>query len=164
FLKKPTQLDGWAGSAEFDPIGISEYVDIRYLRESELKHGRICMLAAVGLIVQELVTFGGKYFPKMLPVQAHDFYLGGMSQLLLFIAAFESLSYFAIRETLEGKREPGDFGFDPLNLGKEPAAFAKFRESELKNGRLAMIAVGGMIHQQWVSGQGTLEQLFHFKP
>mmetsp|Transcript_1661 Transcript_1661/g.4417 ORF Transcript_1661/g.4417 Transcript_1661/m.4417 type:complete len:211 (-) Transcript_1661:2837-3469(-) len=166
FLVKPKNLDGWAGNAEFDPLLISDYVDMRFLREAELKHGRICMLAALGLLVQELYTFGGKYFPKMLPTEAHDFYLktGGMSQLLLFIAAFESLSYFAIRDTLDGKREPGDFGFDPLGLGKDPAAFEKYRVNELKNGRLAMIGVGGMIHGMFVSHQGTIEQLTNFKP
>mmetsp|Transcript_12381 Transcript_12381/g.12469 ORF Transcript_12381/g.12469 Transcript_12381/m.12469 type:complete len:205 (+) Transcript_12381:56-670(+) len=165
FLLKPKNLEGYAGNAEFDPLGISDYVDMRFLREAELKHGRICMLAAVGILVQEFFTFGGKYFPKMLPVDAHDYYLktGGMSQLLLFIAGFESMSYFAIKQTLEGKREPGDFAFDPLSLGKDPAVFARFRENELKNGRLAMIAVGGFIHQMWVSKMGVIEQLTNFK-
>jgi len=78
------------------------------------------MLACLGFVVQEIYTFGGTYFPKMLSVEAHDFYMktGGMSQMLLFIAAFESLSYFKIKQMLEGKSEPGDYSFDPLGKWK----------------------------------------------
>jgi transcription antitermination factor NusG len=34
---------------------------------------------------------------------------------------------------------------------------------EVKNGRLAMIAMGGVVHQQLLTKQGTLEQLANFK-
>jgi hypothetical protein len=60
-------------------------------------------------------------------------------------------------------REAGDFGFDPLGCGKDPNALARRRIVELKNGRLAMIAFGGVIHQQLLTKQGTLEQLANFK-
>lgn len=83
---------------------------------------------------------------------------------MLFIAAFEAVSFYAIRQTMEGKREPGDFGFDPLGLGKNKAAFDRFRLSEIKNGRLAMIAVGGFIHQYWATKQTVIDQLTHFSP
>jgi hypothetical protein len=36
------------GNAEFDPIGFSDYYDVKFLREAELKHGRVSMLAVVG--------------------------------------------------------------------------------------------------------------------
>eukprot|EP00271_Cylindrocystis_brebissonii_P021690 TRINITY_DN7904_c0_g1_i1.p1 TRINITY_DN7904_c0_g1~~TRINITY_DN7904_c0_g1_i1.p1 ORF type:complete len:264 (+),score=50.26 TRINITY_DN7904_c0_g1_i1:198-989(+) len=39
---------------------------------------------------------------------------------------------------------PGDFGFDPLGLGKDPAALKWYREAELIHGRLAMLAVIGI--------------------
>lgn len=138
FLLKPKNLDGWAANAEFDPLGISDYVPVAYLRESELKHGRICMLASVGLIVQELFTWGGSYFPKIIPpIAAHDHYLQtGMAQLLIFIGAFEAISYYAIKQTLAGKRAPGDFNFDPLNLGKDPSKRAHYEKAEIKNGRV----------------------------
>jgi membrane peptidoglycan carboxypeptidase len=42
----------WENSG-FDPLGFSEVFDIRVLREAELKHGRIAMLAVLGWIVQE---------------------------------------------------------------------------------------------------------------
>ncbi|OSX71201.1 hypothetical protein BU14_0577s0001 [Porphyra umbilicalis] len=164
FLLKPKNLDGWAANAEFDPLGISDYVPVAYLRESELKHGRICMLASVGLLVQEVFTWGGSYFPKITPtIAAHDHYLQtGMAQLLIFIGAFEAISYYAIKQTLKGERAPGDFKFDPLGLGKDAAKRAHYEKAEIKNGRLAMIGTGGIITGQQVFGRGTIDMLQHF--
>lgn len=165
FLLKPKNLDGLPGSVDFDPLLISDYVNVRFLQEAEIKHGRVCMLACLGMLVQEQITFGGSYFPKMLPVDAHNHYIatGGMGQILMFIAAFEAVSYYALKQTMEGKSAPGDFGFDPLGFGKDPTAFKKYQLNEIKNGRLAMIGIGGFIHQQWVTQEGTLSQLLHFK-
>eukprot|EP00180_Rhodochaete_pulchella_P004683 Plantae.Rhodophyta-Rhodochaete_pulchella.ctg9275.p1 GENE.Plantae.Rhodophyta-Rhodochaete_pulchella.ctg9275~~Plantae.Rhodophyta-Rhodochaete_pulchella.ctg9275.p1 ORF type:complete len:241 (-),score=46.69 Plantae.Rhodophyta-Rhodochaete_pulchella.ctg9275:530-1177(-) len=167
FLLKPKNLGSLPGSdVEFDPLGISDYVDVRFLREAELKHGRVCMLACLGFVVQELYTFGGSYFPKMLSVEAHDFYMktGGMSQMLLFIAAFEALSYYKIKQMMDGKGEPGDYSFDPLGLGKDPSKLRDYQIKELNNGRLAMLGIAGMIHSEWVTKTGVVDSLLHFKP
>ena len=54
FLKKPPALDGsMAGDVGFDPLGISSTIielggDLKYVREAELMHGRMSMLATVG--------------------------------------------------------------------------------------------------------------------
>lgn len=40
---------------------------------------------------------------------------------------------------------PGDFGFDPLNLGSNAAALDWYRNAELQNGRWAMLGVAGII-------------------
>ena len=54
FLKQPTNLDGsLPGDVGFDPLGFSEVFDVKVLREAELKHGRIAMLAVLGWTVQE---------------------------------------------------------------------------------------------------------------
>lgn len=165
FLLKPKNLDGLPASYEFDPLLISNYVNVKFLQEAEIKHCRICMLAALGILVQEQFTFGGSYFPPMLPVDAHNFYIntGGMGQILAFISFFEFISCYSLKQTVNGERTPGDFGFDPLGLGKDPAAFKKYQANEIMNGRLAMIAVGGFIHQQWIFHQGPITQLTHFK-
>ncbi len=34
----------------FDPLGLSSYFPVAWLREAEIKHGRVCMLAIVGYI------------------------------------------------------------------------------------------------------------------
>ncbi|MCI40559.1 chlorophyll a-b binding protein CP24 10B chloroplastic-like, partial [Trifolium medium] len=45
---------------------------------------------------------------------------------------------------------PGDFGFDPLGLGKDPAFLKWYREAELIHGRWAMAAVLGIfVGQAW---------------
>lgn len=37
FLEAPQKLDGMIGDKGFDPIGFSDYIDPRYLREAEIK-------------------------------------------------------------------------------------------------------------------------------
>ena len=64
FLKQPTNLDGsLPGDVGFDPLGFSEVFDVKVLREAELKHGRIAMLAVLGWLVQESYTF--PFFDKV---------------------------------------------------------------------------------------------------
>ena len=48
-----------AGDVGFDPLGISSLIDVKWLREAELKHGRVCMLASTGMIVQDVAKFPG---------------------------------------------------------------------------------------------------------
>merc|ERR1719183_1920684 len=45
----------------FDPLYFSDFLDIKFLREAELKHGRICMLASTGYMAQEVVSNKGKF-------------------------------------------------------------------------------------------------------
>merc|ERR1719222_1432673 len=53
FLPKPQNLKGFVGEEiEFDPVGFSDTFDMRWLREAELKHGRVAMLATVGFVAQ----------------------------------------------------------------------------------------------------------------
>jgi len=46
FLSAPPCQSSKLAGAEtgFDPLYLSEYIDIKWAREAELKHGRICML------------------------------------------------------------------------------------------------------------------------
>lgn len=37
FLLKPKNLGGMVGDIGFDPLGFSDYLDIKFLREAELK-------------------------------------------------------------------------------------------------------------------------------
>lgn len=71
FLSQPANLDGsMAGDVGFDPLGLSYYVDVKWLREAELKHGRICMLATTGILVQEVVHLPGQAFSSKVSIQA----------------------------------------------------------------------------------------------
>lgn len=50
FMDAPAPLDGsMAGDKGFDPLNLSGSFDIKWMREAELKHGRVCMLAWVRL-------------------------------------------------------------------------------------------------------------------
>jgi hypothetical protein len=51
-------------------------------------------------------------------------------------------------------RQPGDFGWDPMGL-MSPANEERMKMRELQHGRLAMIAIGGMIHGSFVTGTGV---------
>ena len=47
FLEQPAHLDGsMAGDVGFDPLGLGSAYNMKWMREAELKHGRICMLCA----------------------------------------------------------------------------------------------------------------------
>merc|ERR1712146_380554 len=56
-------------------------------------------------------------------------------------------------------RKPGDLGFDPLKFGENPATRERLEMAELKNGRLAMLAFSGMIHQTFVTGKPLFASL-----
>merc|ERR1712205_280625 len=108
-LERPTSeaFDGtWAGDVGFDPLGISDLIDVRWLREAELKHGRVCMLAATGMIVQDAATFPGvtTTFGDSKMTALHDAAVkqGAMQQLLVWIGFFELFGFVAIVQMLQG--------------------------------------------------------------
>jgi len=160
FLLKPKNLDGYIGNAEFDPLGFSDYFDMKWLREAELKNGRVAMLASAGFVAQQFVT---------LPMYAHvdDSNLAptvvGTSAMLQIALSLGFLEYWMNKghvtmETMftgeNADRKPGAFGFDPMGLhGKTAAEKETMELKELTNGRLAMLAIGGMIHHNWVTGE-----------
>ena len=53
---------------------------------------------------------------------------------------------------------PGDFGFDPLGLGKDPKALEYYASSELQHGRWAMLAVTGMAVPEMLTGMGAIDR------
>jgi len=155
FLPYPENLKGYVGDVGFDPLRFSDFVPMDYLRESELKHSRICMLAVVGFISVDL---GFRIYPipeayeGLTSVTAHDALVkqGAMGQLLLWIGLAECFGWLAISEMLQGSgREAGDFGFDPLKFlaGKSDAEVEEMKLKELNNGRLAMLAFSGIVTQ-----------------
>jgi hypothetical protein len=161
---RPKNLDGtMVGDIGFDPLGFSNWLNLNWAREAEIKHGRVAMLAATGMIVQDVYTIPGfdKVFNGASMMKLHNLAVeqGAMQQLLLWIGLLEIISGVpAIIQTLSGsERTAGDFGFDPLGCAKNPDAFARRQLVELKNGRLAMIAVGGMVHHYLLVGRGPIE-------
>ncbi|CAA0208716.1 putative chlorophyll A-B binding protein [Arabidopsis thaliana] len=73
-----------------------------------------------------------------------------------WIPAVKGGGNFLDPEWLDGSL-PGDFGFDPLGLGKDPAFLKWYREAELIHGRWAMAAVLGIFVGQAWSGVAWFE-------
>jgi len=166
FLTAPAcQSSGLAGAETgFDPLYFSDFLDIKWLREAELKHGRICMLASVGYIVQEfagLPSYPG-YNPN--PVEAFTSVPSeGLLQIVVFMGWLEVIGnkgkYTMMDMFEDSSRVPGDLGFDPLKFGENKETRAQLEMAELKNGRLAMLAFSGMIHQTFVTGKPLFASL-----
>jgi len=154
----------------FDPLGFTTDCSegkLLFYREVELKHGRVCMLASLGILVGENFhpLFGGN-------IDAPAYVAFQQTPLETFwpaviaaIAIPEIFSVFSFNPpddggkgfewwTMKTDRAPGDLGFDPLGLKpSDPAEFKELQTKELNNGRLAMIAAAGMIAQELASGQ-----------
>merc|ERR1719384_1317157 len=115
FLPRPQKLKGMVGDKGFDPLGLSDWVPVEWLRESELKHGRVCMLAVVGFVATDCGLRLPGEMHNVASIDAHDMAvdLGAMTQIGAFILAAECIGFLAILEMLDGSgRKPGDFGFD----------------------------------------------------
>jgi len=151
-LVKRPQLKGYVGDVGFDPLGFSEILPMDWLREAELKHCRVSMLAFVGMIFTDFYTLPGYEFSTL---DAHDAGVanGSMSQLLLWLGLLELFSFIGIDQMLRGSgREPGDYGFDPIGFISDPAKKEEMQMKELANGRLAMFAFGGAVTQAVLTG------------
>ncbi len=94
FLSRPPRLDGTlAGDVGFDPLGFSNYFDLKWLREAELKHGRVSMLGALGFVVQEKTHLPLPGFDNKLATEAFfTVPAGGLWQIFFTLGAIEVLS------------------------------------------------------------------------
>ena len=137
----------------FDKSVVAPDVPIVFLREAELKHGRLAMIAAIILPLSEQFSDNlGIYF-----FQNNPEYVGlGLS--FMFISEFSSMTRgwenptikpFSLKEDYQ----PGDFG---LTFGVNQETMENKMDKELNNGRLAMIGILGMMSQELA----THQQLF----
>jgi hypothetical protein len=140
-------------------LGFSETFDPKWMREAELKHGRVSMLAVVGWLVQAK----GDHLPS--PVGLYDtanpidavFHVGAgpLLQIVLGLGVLEWMNHDGqITMTSMHKdstREVGVFSnpmYGAFRLNSMTAAqAADMKLKEIKNGRLAMMAIGGLVHQ-----------------
>jgi hypothetical protein len=169
----------------FDPLGFAKNADlgqIKKYREAELQHGRVAMLAAIGMLVtEEPIEFHPlfeaankdigpaiRHLDEVRAVEPLFFeilglIIGGL-ELNRALVGFKapdsgtlgraSSDSGTMFQDLNDDYYPGDVGFDPLNLKPEdPEEFAELHTKELQNGRLAMIGASGMILQELVNGK-----------
>jgi hypothetical protein len=171
---------GVAGESYWDPLGLARDADLkqfRQLRAAELKHGRICMLASLGLVVQGTgVRFNFSYPYQPLDewsLQSAKSGIAAISEygpqsagfgLVVLVASFFELALWR----QEDSRSPGDFG-DPFCFAttlfgspeKEPKVARIFENQELAHARLGMIAFLGIILAEYASGYNAVEQWQH---
>merc|ERR1719421_436392 len=162
----------------WDPIGFCggdcTKQDFDRRRAVEIKHGRVCMLASIGLLWPD--TFGkfegflspsaglkfedipnGIYAIDKVPVE-------GWLQILLLAGIIETKLFKdpALGGFAYGKyQEPGNYGYGyPWgNKIKDPEERKRKLLTELNNGQLAMIAFTGMVAQNYLTGQSTIDQI-----
>ena len=138
----------------FDPLGFTAVGDeqgFRKLRVSEIKHGRVAMMASIGLVLQHFVKFPG--FEK---APAGFSIMGTGEGVLGFFGIFllSGLLELAWREDPALDREPGNYG-DPFNVQMYND---EMRMKELNNGRMAMISVLGIFAAEMATGKDAIQQ------
>jgi hypothetical protein len=177
YLPRAINLDGsYPGDVGFDPFYLSSIPKnwagfiqppsweetsgietLYWMREAELKHGRIAMLAVPGwiLVDQGLRLPFSQFAADVIPnsYHAHDILVeqGTMAVMLVLIGLAEICSGAVLVEVSKGAlpdREPGDFKFTGGYLNKKSEADVfKLKTNEVLNGRLAMLAFGGISTQ-----------------
>ena len=160
--------------------------------ELELLHGRWAMLAVVGVCVPEILSRSGalelsepiwwKIGEKVLEgidvnyLGIEGFHIAGASGIIgiafcqaVLMGGPEYARYVGI-ESLEpvGVYLPGDTNypgggpFDPFNLSADAERDVELRVSEVKHGRLAMIAMLGVFAQAFVTREGPVSNVLEF--
>jgi light-harvesting complex I chlorophyll a/b binding protein 1 len=180
FLPRAKALDGsYVGDVGFDPFYLSSIPKdfsgfiqppswedkgstlptLYWMRESELKHCRIAMLAWFGWLATDGAFGVTLRFPGEIYQSIPNSYLahntlveqGSMTFLLLCVGLIEFCSSACLVQVSKGEldREAGDFGLDPLGFlkGKSKEEIDTMKLKEINNGRLAMLAFGGVCTQ-----------------
>lgn len=138
----------------FDPLGFSKgkgEAEFRKLRVAELKHGRVAMMASLGLVIPHFWKAPG-FAEVPNGIGAVFTEMGGAGFAALFLGA--GLHELVLWKDDESK-EPGDFG-DPFKFGE---TIVVDRNYEINNGRMAMFAVAGQIVAELATGQDAVQQL-----
>jgi hypothetical protein len=156
----------------WDPAGFCSADDvtegkIRFYREVELKHCRVAMLAALGFPIAEQFhpLFGGDIdvpsftafqatpLETFWPIVVFALAIPEIYSVFTFIDPAENQAGAQVNWEIRSDHVAGDFGFDPLGLKPtDPAELIEMQNKELNNGRLAMLAIAGMVVQEAVTG------------
>jgi len=158
-----TSPAGKPGVSIWDPAGLAKNIDantFRQYRGAELKHGRVCMIALLGLIAQHswrLPPFRFEPSSGIEAVSSGHASAGGLAMIIFIAGIFEY-------NTTDDNREPGDFG-DPFDLiplaGFDPGnsdELTLWRNRELNHCRLAMVGVLGCFLAEYATGFDAVDQ------
>jgi len=165
-------VDPSRGMDRWDPLNLSKDDPVKFdrYRGAELKHGRVAMLAVVGLLVQHwkklpyIITGDGEN-----PAPSLENVPTGFGALTTYPASVGFAFLFLLAGWVElvfWKQEkdkaPGDFG-DPAGLQKRSifpigTDFNAIRTLELEHGRLAMMGFWGAMSAEWLTGKDAVQQ------
>ena len=181
WMKVSSVLDGsMAGDVGFDPLGFATNMkDLNNYREAEIKHGRLAMLAAAGWPISELLDekFASiLHLPTTLDIndRVPSLLNGGLGKVspifwgfcLGLTAAIDLYGIQRQKNIHNTNYIPGDLGFDPIGLYPlEASARKEMQVKEIKNGRLAMIAITLFALEEFLGHSGVVDaSSFFFEP
>lgn len=174
FLTRPKVLDqvDLAGDVGFDPLNLAGNVDnLMEMREAEVKHARLAMLAAAGWPISELLDQKIAHALNIPPAldavdRVPSLLNGGLEKISPLWWGF-CIGLTAAIDLYGQKRArfvsdyiPGDLGFDPFGLYPDDDDDGKKRMqlAEVKHGRVAMLAVVGYAIQEAVLKEGVVDE------
>uniref|UniRef100_UPI002FE4FB1B Chlorophyll a-chlorophyll c-peridinin-protein-complex I-17, acpPCI-17 n=1 Tax=Amphidinium carterae TaxID=2961 RepID=UPI002FE4FB1B len=146
----------------WDPLGFARDGNValfKIRRATEIKHGRISMLAAMGYITPEVTGKFPGYLSPSMGLKFADIPNGlaaiskvpgyGWAQILGWMAFCE----ISVDQSPGKPGAAGDMGFKAFKVTADaPETTEKKLASELANGRLAMMAIIGMFFQDGLTG------------
>ncbi|MQM07589.1 hypothetical protein Taro_040431 [Colocasia esculenta] len=172
-----------------DPEGPGGFIEPRWLAYGEVINGRYAMLGAVGAIAPEIFGKLGlipqetalPWFKTGVipPAGTYNYWADPYTLFVLEMA----LMGFAEHRRFQDWANPGSMGkqyflglekglggsgdpaypggpfFNPLGLGKDEKSLKDLKLKEVKNGRLAMVAILGYFVQGLVTGVGPFQNL-----
>lgn len=169
FLSRPLHLDGtMVGDVGFDPLGLAAASSerLRFMRIAELKHARIAMIAAVGWPLAELfhTKIASLYGIRPLLMygdRVPSILNGGLAHAIepcwpLMAAVLALASVVEIFDDYYRRETNTDSFMNEKRVGANDQYLAL---SEIKNGRLAMIAVTFYAFQEVFTGYGIIPQI-----
>merc|ERR1719310_2223293 len=102
--ESPDHLEGMIGNVGFDPLGLSTPQNIKWMREAELKHGRMCMLAWTGYVAVDLgIKFPGEKYAALTSFTAHAATAKNeLFYALLLVGTAETIGFTQIYNMMDG--------------------------------------------------------------
>uniref|UniRef100_A0A0A9EZE1 Chlorophyll a-b binding protein, chloroplastic n=1 Tax=Arundo donax TaxID=35708 RepID=A0A0A9EZE1_ARUDO len=182
-LDPPPHLDGTLpGDFGFDPLGLGEEpASLKWYVQAELVHCRFAMAGVAGILVTDLLRVSGiSDLPVWFEAGATKFDFANTKALFfvqLLLMGFaetkrymdfinprsqaEEGTFIGIEAALAGLQPgyPGGPLFNPLGLAKDIENAHEEKLKEIKNGRLAMVAMLGFIVQASVTHVGPIDNL-----
>lgn len=183
-LTSPAPVPSAPCSYGFDPLGLgSSPEQLAWNVQAELIHGRLAMTGVAGILFTSLAHTSGAAIPEW--YEAGKVYMANNPNVSFGALVWTTiaLSGFVEFKRLQDIRNPGSQGdgsflgitddfkgvsngypggkyFDPFGLSRGDAAkYEEYKQKEVKNGRLAMVAFLGFAAQFAATGKGPITNL-----